>query len=32
MTGFAWAFMIVVWSLIFGCSIMALNKIINHGR
>lgn len=32
MTGTAWTFMLIVWVIILGCSGMALNKIINHGK
>lgn len=32
MTGTAWIFMLIVWGIIFGCSAMALNKIVNHSK
>lgn len=32
MTGDAWGFMLVVWGIIFSCSIVSLNKILNHTK
>lgn len=32
MTGFAWAFMLIVWGVILGCAGIALNKIVKHGK
>ena len=32
MTGSAWTFMLVVWVIILGCVVVALNKIVNHSK
>ena len=32
MTGFAWAFMSIVWVIILSCAGIALRKIVNHGK
>lgn len=32
MTGDAWGFMLVVWTIIFSFSIMSLNKILSNTK